>query len=235
MEKKPILIVDDEKNIRLTLSQALRPLEVETDTAVNAEDALEKLEKKDFGLVLLDLRLPGMHGMEMLRKVAEVRPDIRVIIITAYGTIESAVEAMKLGAVDYVQKPFSPDEIRELVSTVLRRGELSKADATDYESKLELAKKNIQEKHYDAAIEQAKSAAALDSSRPEAHNLLGLLLEMKEDKKTAAHHYRVAISLDPAYEPARNNLHRLSGWDPDQEMDFGEEEGEEEGQEAEED
>jgi len=222
MAEKPILIVDDEKNIRLTLSQALRPLEVETDTAVNAEEALGKLEQKPFGLILLDLRLPGMHGMDMLRKVAELRPDLQVIIITAYGTIDSAVEAMKLGAVDYIQKPFSPDEIRQLVSKVLSRGSLSETDAADYESRLELAKRSIQAKHYDAAIEHAKAAAALDSSRPEAHNLIGLLLEMAGDRTAAAHHYRMAISLDRSYEPARSNLHRLSGWDPDQKMVLGE-------------
>jgi len=223
MEKKPVLIVDDEKNIRLTLTHALKPLEVETDTAVNAEEALEKLEEKDFGLILLDLRLPGMHGMEMLREVAEVRPDIKVIIITAYGTIESAVEAMKLGAVDYIQKPFSPDEIRELVSKVMHRGELVEGEATDYDSKLELTKRSIQEKHFDAAVEHAKAAIALDSSRPEAHNLLGALLEMREDVDGARQEYRLAISVDPSYEPARKNLHRLTGWERGEKMHLGEE------------
>ena len=223
MEQKPILIVDDEKNIRLTLSQSLKPLEVKTDTAVNAEEALEKIEETDFGLILLDLRLPGMHGMEMLEKVAEKRPDIKVIIITAYGTIESAVEAMKLGAVDYIQKPFSPDEIRDLVSKVLGREELTEESAEGYEDKLELAKKNIQDRHFDAAIEQAKGAIALDSSRPEAHNLLGTLLEMQEDTDAAGQQYRKAISVDPTYQPARKNLDRISGWEPREEMHFGDE------------
>jgi DNA-binding NtrC family response regulator len=88
------LIVDDEKNIRLTLSQALQVLQVETDSAANGEEALAKLKEKEFGLILLDLKMPGMDGMEVLRRVREIRPDIRVIIITAYGTVESAVEAL---------------------------------------------------------------------------------------------------------------------------------------------
>ena len=121
---KPILIVDDEKNIRMTLSQSLDSLGVETDTAGNGEEALAKLKKKDFGLILLDIRMPGMDGMEVLRRVREVRPDIRIIMITAYGTIESAVEAIKLGAVDFLQKPFDPDEIRDLVSRVMDRDKL---------------------------------------------------------------------------------------------------------------
>ena len=103
MKAKPVLIADDEKNIRLTLSQALESLKLETDTAVNGEEALAKLRDKDFGLILLDLKMPGMDGMEVLRQLRQIRPDIRVIVITAYGTIESAVEAVKLGAVDFIQ------------------------------------------------------------------------------------------------------------------------------------
>ena len=97
MKEKPVLVVDDEKNIRLTLSQTLESLGLETDTAVNGEEALGKLKKKEFGLILLDLKVPGMDGMAVLRQLREIRPDIRVIIITAYGTVESAVEAMKIG------------------------------------------------------------------------------------------------------------------------------------------
>ena len=99
MKEKFVLVVDDEKNIRLTLSQTLESLGLETDTAVNGEEALDKLKMKEFGLILLDLKMPGMDGMEVLRQLRKIRPDIRVIIITAYGTVESAVEAMKLGAV----------------------------------------------------------------------------------------------------------------------------------------
>lgn len=116
---RSILIVDDEKNIRLTLSQALAVLGVDVDMAENGREALAKLKEKDFRLILLDLRMPGIGGMEVLRQVRKIRPDTRVIIITAHGTIESATEAMKLGACDFLQKPFVPDEIRELVSRVM--------------------------------------------------------------------------------------------------------------------
>ncbi|MCX5753226.1 MAG: response regulator, partial [Candidatus Krumholzibacteria bacterium] len=116
MNTGSVLIVDDEHNIRLTLSRALEALKVDIDTASNGEEALAKLKEKEFTLILLDLRMPGMTGMEILRKLRETRPDIRVIIMTAYGTIESAVEAMKLGAVDFIQKPFVPEEVRELAS-----------------------------------------------------------------------------------------------------------------------
>ncbi|MFW5915697.1 MAG: response regulator, partial [Planctomycetota bacterium] len=136
------------------------------------------------------------------------------IIITAHGSVESATDAMKLGAVDYIQKPFSPDEIRQLVNKVLGREDLEEQEDGDYETQLELIKKNIQKKHFQAAAEQARTAVAMDASRPEAHNLLGALMEILGDEDEAQGNYRKAVSLDPTYEPARNNLNRISGWEP---------------------
>lgn len=212
MKGKSVLIVDDEKNILLTLSQSLEVLQLETDTATNGEEALAKLKGKEFGLILLDIRMPGMDGMEVLRQVREIRPDIRIIMISAYGTIELAVEAMKLGAVDFIQKPFSPEEVRALVSRVLDREKLDEQKVTDYGSSIELAKKSIGNRHFDAAIEHARKAIFLDPSRPEAFNLLGALLEIRGDRLEAQKNYRAALSLDASYAPAIKNLERSTSW-----------------------
>ena len=99
MERQRILVVDDEKNIRLTLVQALESAGMLVQTAGDGEEALRLLSEADFNLVLLDLKLPGMDGLEVLRRIRQSRPKLRVIIITAHGTIEYAVEAMKSGAV----------------------------------------------------------------------------------------------------------------------------------------
>jgi DNA-binding response OmpR family regulator len=208
MKDKSVLIVDDEKNIRLTLSQALEVLEVKIDAAANGEEALAKLIEKEFCLILLDLKMPGMDGMEVLRRVREIRPDIRVIILTAYGTIESAVEAMKLGAIDFIQKPFSAEEIRELVSRVMDREKLDQRKVTDYSLSIELAKRSIGDRHFDAAVEHVRHAIFIDPGRPEAFNLLGALMEIKGDRIEAQKNYRTALSLDPSYEPAIKNLQR---------------------------
>lgn len=208
MNSKPILIVDDEKNIRLTLSQSLEVLGVETDTAVNGEDALAKLKQKEFGLILLDIRMPGMDGMEVLRRVREIRPDIRIIMITAYGTIESAVEAMKLGAVDFLQKPFDPEGVREIVSRVSDREKLDEQKLSDYTSCIELAKRCISDRHFGAAAQHVRKAIFIDPSRPEGFNLLGALMEIQGDRFEAQKNYRAALSLDPSYEPAIKNLDR---------------------------
>ena len=208
MISKPILIVDDEKNIRLTLSQSLEALGVEIDTAVDGEGALAKLKERDFGLILLDIRMPGMDGMEVLRQVRKIRPDIRVIMITAYGTIESAVEAMKLGAVDFLQKPFDPEEIRELASRVMDRERLDEQKLADYSSCIEVAKRSIGDRHFGAAVELVRRAIYIDPSRAEAFNLLGALMEIQGDRFEAQKNYRTALSLDPSYEPAIKNLSR---------------------------
>jgi len=222
MENKRVLIVDDEKNIRLTLSQSLDSLGIETDTAANGEEALAKLEERDFGLMLLDLKMPGMDGIEVLKEVREIRPEIRVIIITAYGTIESAIEAMKLGAVDFIQKPFAPAEIRELVTRVLDREKLDEHKAKDYASHFELAKRAIGSLRFDAAIEHVHEAISLDPARAEAFNLLGALLEIRGDRLNALKNYRAALSLDPTYEAAGKNLDRATDWRTRGEVVLGE-------------
>ncbi|MFH2066707.1 MAG: response regulator [Pseudomonadota bacterium] len=221
MEKKPILVVDDEKNIRLTISQSLESLEIPVQTAVNGEEALGKLRKTPFGLVFLDLKMPGIDGMEVLRQIKDDWPKIRVIIITAHGTIKSAVEAMKLGAVDFIQKPFSPGEIRELATQVLQREALSEENAVDYVSLIELTKRHISDHGFSTARETARKAIAADPAQPEAYNLLGALLEIKGDWLEAQKFYRAALDIDPTFKPAWVNLDRTTSWNKFGKIDLG--------------
>lgn len=221
MEKKAILIVDDEKNIRLTMSRSLEPLEIPVRTAVNGEEALQKLRENPFGLVFLDLKMPGIDGMEVLRQIKDNWPKTRVIIITAHGTIESAVEAMKLGAVDFIQKPFSTGEIRELVKLVLDREALDEVTAVDYRALIELTKRHITDKSFSVALESIRKAIAADPGQPEAYNLLGALLEIKGDWLEAQKFYRAALDIDPAFKPASANLERTTSWRKVGKVDLG--------------
>lgn len=211
MPEPGILIVDDEKNIRLTMSQALQSLGYEMATAVNGDDALQQLEEKEFKLMLLDLKMAGLDGLDVLRQVVERRPDIRVIIISAHGSIENVVEAMKLGAVDFIQKPFVPKELRAIVTEVLERDKVSMTQGIDYETHLRLIKRCINERHFEAAMEHARQAIGTDPARPEAFNLLGVLHEIEGHHEEAMKNYRVAIDMDPTYQPAWQNLNRPSG------------------------
>jgi DNA-binding NtrC family response regulator len=216
-----ILIVDDEKNIRLTMAQALTPLGYEVNTAVNGEDALKQLAEKDFRLILLDLKMPGMDGMEVLREVVNLRPDIRIIIVSAHGTVENAVEAIKLGAVDFIQKPFAPKEIRHIVQEVLDRDKIEAAQMQNYDTHLSLVKRCINNRHFEAATTHARQAIGVDPARPEAFNLLGALYELNGNLEEAMKNYRVALDLDPAYEPAWHNLRRPKKKGKGKETDLG--------------
>ena len=224
MEKKPILVVDDEKNIRLTMSQSLEPMDMPVQTAASGEEALEKLRKDLFGLVFLDLKMPGMDGMEVLRRIKKDWPKIRVIIITAHGTIESAVEAMKLGAVDFIQKPFSPGDIRELAKSVLKRETLDKERTVDYRALIELTKRHITDRSFADARETARKAIAADPGQPEAYNLLGALLEIDGNMFEAQKFYLAAMDIDPTYKPARANLKRTTSWKKSDDIDLGSDE-----------
>ena len=206
MTAKPTLIVDDEKNIRLALSRALEQLDIPVETAASGEEALEKLAAGGYGVMLLDLRLPGVDGMEVLRLVTQEQPEIRVIIITAYGSIDLAVEAMKLGAVDFLQKPFEVARVREMVRRILEKQE----ESVGYGDYIALAKERILEGYFDIAGVYAQKAVFLDPKRPEALNLLGGISEITGNRLEAYKYYRAALAHDPAYLPAQLNLERVA-------------------------
>src|SRR5437660_2020684 len=113
-----LLIVDDERSIREACREVAQSLGFTTFVADSAEHAFRLLEAQGIDGVLLDLRLPGAGGLEALRRIKERRPEAIVIVVTGYGTVQSAVQAMKTGAYDYVTKPFSVDELKLLLERV---------------------------------------------------------------------------------------------------------------------
>jgi DNA-binding NtrC family response regulator len=108
----PVLIVDDEESLRDSMSQVLAKEGYAVRGAVNGREGLAAFGGEAFGVVFLDLRLPDTDGISVLRQMKEARPETPVVIITGYGSIESAVEAIKLGAFHYLTKPFTPEELR---------------------------------------------------------------------------------------------------------------------------
>ncbi|MBP2676849.1 MAG: sigma-54-dependent transcriptional response regulator, partial [Deltaproteobacteria bacterium] len=121
---KSILIVDDDAMMRSFLSTVMREEGYAVEEAGNGSRALEALRRSEFDLVVTDLRMPDVSGMEVMREGRTLRPEARWIIVTAYGSIGNAVEAMKAGASDYMTKPFrDPDELRHVVRRVLREAD----------------------------------------------------------------------------------------------------------------
>jgi FixJ family two-component response regulator len=210
MTDRSVLIVDDEKNIRLTLALALEKLNIPVDTANDGDEALRKLTEKSYALLLLDLRMPGMDGLEVLRRVPEIRPEVKVVIITAWGSIEIAVEAMRLGAVDFLQKPFDADDVRELVSSLLDEATQERYRGREYDNYIELALKRIRAGELDAARIYVHKAISMNPDGAEAFNLLGGLHEARRNRLEAEKNYRAALALNPSYKPAQKNLDRVT-------------------------
>ena len=124
MKLPPLLVVDDEKNMRLSLQTVLEGESYEVRLADSAEAGLKMIQQEPFFMVITDARLGGMSGYEFLKMVAEKRPDLPVIMITAYATPKLAVEAIKSGATDYLAKPFEPDELLHAVGRCAERHRL---------------------------------------------------------------------------------------------------------------
>ncbi|MFQ5893419.1 MAG: sigma-54-dependent transcriptional regulator [Nitrospinota bacterium] len=129
-----ILVVDDEKNYRLVLRTLLEGEDYEVLDAARAEEALALVERVDLDLVVTDMRMPGLEGMKVLELLKQRRPPVPVIMMTAYGTVEKAVEAMKLGAYDYIPKPFENERLLSCVSKALEMGRLLRASDVTHRS-----------------------------------------------------------------------------------------------------
>jgi len=122
--KHKIFVVDDERIVRESLFHWFEDEGYEVDTAEDGEKALKMFEKGKFDLVLLDMRMPGMSGLELLVKIKEIDPVCIVILITAFASVPSAIQALKEGAYDYVTKPVDPDELNHLVKNALEQKSL---------------------------------------------------------------------------------------------------------------
>jgi DNA-binding NtrC family response regulator len=125
MDKKTnIMIVDDEEIIRESFLHWFEKLGHRVEAAASGAEALEKLEKSPFEVLFVDIKMPGMDGIELLGKVKEEYPETIVVIITAYGSIETAVKAMKMGATDYLLKPFKPEQLSLVLEKIAHQRKL---------------------------------------------------------------------------------------------------------------
>jgi DNA-binding response OmpR family regulator len=216
-----ILIVDDEPNVRLVFRTALASADYEMATAEDGAAALTALEESNYDLVLLDLHMPILDGMEVLRRMREAGVDVPVVIITAHGSVPNAVETMKLGAIDFLTKPISPDCLRLTVAEVLLRharvesGRTASVPRTapvtagsQYSEDLARAKRALNNRWFEEAEVYLKQAIALKPDSAEAHNLLGVLHELRNDHDASYREFRAALKADRHHEPAKHNMRR---------------------------
>src|SRR5438270_716572 len=132
-EKKQVLIVDDEPNLRKILAAQLSRDGYEVMLAEDGEQGLSMLREHHIDLVVTDLKMPKVDGMTLLREALRESPDLPIVMITAHGTVDTAVEALKIGAFDYLTKPFDKDEVRQVVAKALKTRALADEEATSEE------------------------------------------------------------------------------------------------------
>ena len=126
-----ILIIDDEDIVLKSCLRILRSEDYLVETAYSGEAGLEKIENEKYDLIITDLMMPGMSGMDVLRTVQSKKLDVKVVIFTGYATAETAREALKMGAFDYIPKPFTPDEFRDVIHNAIKSRENSETSMLD--------------------------------------------------------------------------------------------------------
>jgi NtrC-family two-component system response regulator AlgB len=162
-----VLIIDDEKNIRATISVCVEGMGCAATSVGSADAALEALERQSYDLAFLDLRLGDADGLDLLPRLLAARPELQVVVITAYATFETAVEAIKRGATDYLPKPFTPVQIRHAVEQSAKRRAVA-ARVAELESTLAAEVPGIEEQtaspRMRAVLDVVGRAAASDAS-----------------------------------------------------------------------
>jgi DNA-binding NtrC family response regulator len=208
--KKRVLIVDDESNVRLMLETALASVGYEVIEATDGHAALDLLRGPDFhcDLVLLDLLMPRMDGMELLRRLRASGNVVPVVILTAHGSIPEAVEAMKLGAIDFLTKPTTPDALRGVVAEVINRHAAVPAQSGAREpgpKQSDLAKQ--------LGFDLARAKRAINRGQfSEAETLLSEIIAL-EPKSTLAHELYNRLQKLKEQE-ARGSFRILRNWFP---------------------
>jgi DNA-binding NtrC family response regulator len=202
-----ILVVDDERNIRNNLTMVLESAGYKVDASGDGEDALTKSKERHYDIAFVDIQMPKMGGLELLRYLRTLRPNLAVVILTAYGTVGSAVEAMKLGAVDFLEKPFDPKVLLFLCEEIIQRQKTATKGSVD--DLLHLAELARERKAYVEARVYLKIAMMREVTRPEPYYWLGCISELEGDKRRAMQYYSLALDASQTFEPAREALKRL--------------------------
>lgn len=185
---KKALVVDDTKNIRLLLTTCLETMNYEVLSAINGEEALNFLQSNNFDIILLDIKMPEISGTEVLRRLRSLGIKTPVVIMTAFGTVKNAVECTKLGAVAYLQKPFTADKIRTVLNEVLS---LNTAD-NEIEKYLTASKDYLELGNTSEAFKLLKTVLSINPSCAECYKLIGKVYELEGDLEESERFYNIA-------------------------------------------
>jgi len=202
-----ILIVDDEPVVRDMFEFLLANSGYQVNLAANAEEALESLENFDYNLLIVDKNLPGLSGLELMQRVRELRPQAEFIVITGYASYQSAVEALRLGALDYLEKPFEDiDLVRRKIDRAVERQRLLHENAV-LADHLRSAHKNLQQT-VDGAVHAHQNQTQLQNVERQLVDLRQLVLRVANSLRQACERFSdMAVSSNIP----RNALEEIRG------------------------
>lgn len=186
---KKVLVVDDTKNIKLLLTTCLEFSGYEVLTASNGTEALELLKSEKFDLILLDIKMPEISGTEVLRRMRGVGIETPVIIMTAFGTVKNAVECTKLGAIAYLQKPFTAEKVRNVLNEV---EPYIQGDRITTDRYIKKVKELLEIGELEEAFNLLKKALSENVNNGEIYELLARIYEVRGDLKEAERFHNIS-------------------------------------------
>jgi DNA-binding response OmpR family regulator len=190
---KRALIADDTKNIRNLLTTCLEVNGYEVTTANNGEQALEEFKSNSFDFAFLDIKMPEISGTEVLRRVRALGIDTPIVMMTAFATVKNAVECTKLGAVAYLQKPFTADKVKNMLEGLENCSKSTDCDISSYFGKVTVL---IEEGNLDEAYCLLKKVLSIDPTYAQCYNLIGKIHELKGNIHEANRFYTVSQQFD---------------------------------------
>ncbi len=186
------LVVDDTKNIRILLTTCLEVCGYKVTTASNGSEAIKILEETDFDLIFLDVKMPEISGTGVLKHIRSLDIDTPVIIMTAFATVKNAIDCTKLGAVAYLQKPFTAEKVKNLLFEIENSPLQNKAEEDYINNALQLIDKN----RLDSAYNLLKKALSINPNNSECYRLIGRVHELNGVPDEAERFYNIAKQFD---------------------------------------
>lgn len=185
---KKALVVDDTKNIRTLLTTCLEINDYEVITATNGQEALDHIMEEDFDLVFLDIKMPEISGTWVFKKMREMGIDVPVVIMTAFATVKNAIECTKLGAVAYLQKPFTAEKVKSVLNEIFNNGD----NITILDDQLNRSRELIEKGKSYEAYDILKKALSVNPCCSQVYNLIGKVYEKNGDMIQANKFYETA-------------------------------------------
>jgi DNA-binding NtrC family response regulator len=214
MEKMPmtvseirILIADDQRNVRGNLKMILEAAGYRVDATGDSEEALARCHRRHYDIAFVDINMTKISGLDLVRYIRALSKKTTAVMLSQYGVINKVVEAMKLGAVDFVEKPIDPRKIQLLCDEIIRRRQLAKNETVD--DLLHLAELALEQNADMEARVYLKLAMLRDENRAEPYYWLSELCENRGEVREALHYYCRALDAGPTFQPSRKALGRL--------------------------